>query len=165
MHRIYFLNIPALHHAVFTHFTTTATNFFSWLEDQHDCAVEITCFSKILCGAQKHRCMAIMTASMHRTRNFGCPRKTCFFLNRQCIHICTKANNTRRCILPAFNDANNASPANTGYDFITTKASQFVSYELRSADSIKKDFRHFVQMPTPCCNLGLSLGKNISNRH
>src|SRR3989344_4550901 len=38
-------------------------------------------------GAEKHRRMAVVSASMHLPGNLGRERKTRFFLNRQGVHI------------------------------------------------------------------------------
>ena len=62
------LHIEFLKQTVFYHRLAAPAAFFCWLENKIDSAVKIPRFSQILGRAQKHCCMAIVTASMHPPR-------------------------------------------------------------------------------------------------
>ena len=63
------LHVEFAEQAILDHREATTAAFLSRLEDEIDGTVEIACFRQILCRAEKHCGVAIVTTGMHPARN------------------------------------------------------------------------------------------------
>ena len=165
VHAVYFLDVPTLHHAVFAHFAPTTAAFFGRLENDHNRTVKVARFAQIFGSTQQHRGMPVMPTGMHRPGRFGCIIQTCFFKDRQRVHICTQPNDFARSGFASFDHANNACAANTFDHFFTSKGAQFFSNHRGCTMRFKKDLGVLMQIPTPLRDFVVQFSKSILDRH
>src|SRR5688572_11496305 len=105
-----------------------------------------------------------MTAGVHRAGYMGGPGLASDFRQWQGIHVGAKADCLALAVASAY-DADDAGPANTGFDYVTTELAKFVSDKPGCLMHIEHQFRILMQMAPPSGNFVLHFDRAIEQRH
>ena len=165
VHAIDLLDAPAVHHAIFAHLAPAAAPFFGGLKDHHDRPVKVPRFGQILRRAQKHRRVAVVAAGVHRVGRLGGIVQPGLLVDRQRVHICAQPDDLARRGGVALDHADNAGTPDAFDDFVTAKGPQLFSDGGRGAMRLKQDFGVFMQVTSPCGDVGVQFGKSVLNGH
>ena len=115
MHPVHGFHREALEQAVVHHAARAGAAFFGRLEDQVDGAVEVAVLRQIVGCTQQHRCVPVMTTSMHLAGVARRVIKCVEFLHRQGVHVGTQADGAvRGAVLDDADDTRHAQPADDG---------------------------------------------------
>ncbi len=164
VHAVDFIDAEAAHQAVLDHRQPAAAALLRRLEDDHGGAGEIACLGQIFGGAEQHRGVAVMAAGMHLARHRRFVRQAGFLLERQRVHVGAQPDDLFAG-LAAADDADDAGPADAGYDFVAAKALQKVRHRARRAVHVELQLRMGVNIPPPAGDFLVKVGDTIDDRH
>ena len=146
VHAIHRPDREAVKQTVFDHRFGASKTFFSRLENQHRCAVELTRLGQITRGAHQHGGVAVVPTAVHHSGAGGFPGKVILLGDGQRIHVSPQSHHLATAAAFAVDQRHHTGLADAGVDLVDTTHLERLHHALRGVVLFEPDFRMGVQI-------------------